>query len=379
MNIWEQFGEKPSIYAPEKGAEIVRPMTRLFERCGWLPLNSCFLNRERSFVASDEKLNKFPWAKSLAHIFERQANGDAVHVNVLADWSECYDKFYVGKNPGYDVDAAEEFNEEIEWRKKNRRYGERWRRVPNPNQSYFDWKNRRDSAARNTEEKIKDIQEYVLRNIVRSEDLNIEQKHFLLEYFARELYKDFWEKVSTGPDGLRPEKTIWCSRKEWCDEVYQKMPAYFREGAEIQKKVCAFTTYDFSAIASAIGPALPQMTTILQATAYQKIDRQLNTAIGYLDTFNESVEHSSRTGAFRENKLEQECNILKYRITIKVNDTGGGVVAREKVSRVVEDATTVGITAAVIGAGVAFPPLIGLAAIGMMIFGCATDGKRRRR
>lgn len=23
MNIWEQVGEKPSIYAPEKGAEII--------------------------------------------------------------------------------------------------------------------------------------------------------------------------------------------------------------------------------------------------------------------------------------------------------------------------------------------------------------------
>jgi len=368
MDFWEYFGEKPAIYAPERRAQIDRPMTEIFRYCKWLPLPNFFYNRMREFILTDPKISSSAWSKSLASLAEKKFCGMKIYPDELALWAERYHGKRVGEKPKYDPDAQASYRANRQYRRSY--YGTYPR---SPNQPYFDWKERRDEAAQDTLGVLMDFCEYVLRHIVRKDDFKIEQRHKILEHMADELYKKFWSVASGCGSDFTSYKNITCTRQQWNDSISRQMPDYLRQGADIQCKVCKFTAYDFDAIANFAGAELNQMCAILEATAAAKIRSQLKTALGYLDSFNRSVAESAKTGAMRENKIEQTCNILKYRINISVEDTGKGVVFAKKASDMAGQAVGVGLAAAAVGAVVARPPLLGLAALGMAIFG----GSRR--
>lgn len=367
-SFWSYFESKESIAVPENAAHINWPMTMAFKRSKWLPLPSAFVGRMIRFVAANKKLHAEPKYKDLARLAMRELQGMKLDLIDLARWAEKYLGVHVGRMPRYDEAAQDRYLEEREYSKRfNCRraltplYGYR----ENPNRKYFEWKERRDQANRMASPIMGEMKEYILRNVIEPSDLSIDQRNMILKYFVGELYKLYWREIS----GTSFSREIHCSLGQWRESAFVQMEEYLREGAEIQRKICAFSKYDLDAIANLVGEEMPQMLCIHEAAAVAKINSQLETAIEELKALNLSIEKASKLGAMRENSYERTFNILKYRISVHITDVGKGVVLSQKAKDMACNAVGIGIAAAAVGAVVAFPPLLGLGALSLAIFG----------
>lgn len=371
MDFWEYFGEKPAIYAPDRLAMIEFPMTELFKYCNWLPLPNFFFDRIRDFVREDPKIANARWARPLVEFAQSQFCGAKLYVNELANWSERYHGMKVGVRPKYDHDAQEAY---IERRRHAFRTHQRYADSISggPNQAYFDWRDRRNAAARDAETVLGNFCEYILRHVVRRDDFEITQRHKVLEHMAGELYTRYWKAAIERNTGHAKGAQIICSRKQWREEVASKVPDFLREGAELQRKICRFTDYDFEAIQNFAGDELPQMCAILEASACAKIQTQLNDSLTYLGNFDKSIDMSSQTGAMRDNKIEQSCSILKYRLNITVQDTGDGVIFQQKAANFAGQALETGVTVALSGLVSLINPFAGISMLGSAVSDCGS-------
>lgn len=363
--FWSYFECKEAIAAPENVARIDLPMTKAFKRCKWLPLPSAFAARMRRFVAADKKLQDDPKYNDLARLAMCELQGIKLDLIDLARWAEKYLGVHVGKMPHYDKAAQERYAEERRARHNGRVMPLSYKYRDKPNREYFAWKERRDSANRTATPKLAEMMEYILRNVVSPEDLTVDHRNIILKHFVGELYKSYWQEIA----GSSCSKEIRCSLDQWRESASIRMEEYLREGAEIQRKICVFSRYDLDALANLVGNEMPQMLYLHEIGAVAKIDNQLQTAIEELKALNGAIEKASKLGAMRENSYERTFNILKYRISVHITDVGKGVVLSQKAKDMACNAAGIGIAAAAVGAVVAFPPLLGLGALSLAIFG----------
>lgn len=381
-NFWEYVGEKPYIFTPDGKWRILYPMTQLFNMQKWLPLNDDYYDRLRMFINADDKLKGFGTAyidlANLACTRLRDNRQGGQHVKLAANFLGEE----IGPQPEFNREAYRKFQDERKSLLRRYTHGryDRYTRagkISDPNQPYHDWLRKRDAIMDKAIPYVNTMVEYLLRHIVNAEDYPVEFRHKILENLGRKLFLKYWKSVSGGYGVI--DKIICCTKAEWDQSVRQNLPEYINDAARIMWKICRFTAYDFSAIKSIIGDPFQAICKMLEAQAATKINAQLQDAMAQYDKFKDVALSSATTGAMRENEHSFECKILMYRIKVNLVDIGKGTALVRKISENASNAAVVGLGTAALGAVLAFPPLLGIGAIGMMLFGDSLEKSQKKR
>ncbi len=382
-NFWEYVGEKPYICTPDGKWRIQYPMTQLFNTRKWLPLNDDFYNRLRMFINDDDKLKgagtEYIDLANLACTRLRENRNAGQQVT----WAATFLGEEIGPQPEFNREAYRKFQEERKsldrryTRGRYDRYTRAEKKISDPNKPYHDWLRQRDAIMDRVIPYVNTMVEFLLRHIVNAGDYSVESRHKILESLGRKLFLKYWKSVS-GDYGVI-DKIICCTKAEWDESVRQNLSEYINDAARIMWKVCRFTEYDFSAIKNIIGAPFQAICKMLEAQAATKINAQLQVAMARYDKLKDVALSSATTGAMRENEHSFEFKILMYRIKVNLVDIGKGTALVRKISENASNAAAVGLGAAALGAVLAFPPLLGIGAIGMMLFGDSLEKSQKKR
>ena len=331
-DFWEYIGEKPNIYSPVQNVTIDLPITRVFKKRKWIPLSETFVNRLQEFISTDGKIQQgsellISLAKLAFEYVTTNGTDDSL-VNKKAKWAETFLGLFIGQEPRARKSQAEEQSYNLFSEQDPR--GTISHRVPV--ESHREWEIRRDSACHAAHKFIEVMLEYLLRHVIKIEELTLEDRNKILEYYARSIFIVRWKSYFNLIDFLDVGKSTSLTVESLRKFDRNNLPDVISEAVKKVRYVSSIATCDFSAISSVVGPELPILTKMLEAQATQKINTQVECAISEFEKFRKSVLELTKMGTMRENINRFECKILKYKVSIHVSDVGEGLIITRKIA-----------------------------------------------
>lgn len=368
LKFWEALGEPQALLAPGGKTRIDNPLCEFVLKSGWDPMPKLFAERMRKLLTTDPLFLASERMASLGRILSEEFFGRKPSDFVRAQWAVKYLGMDLGERPGYDREAENSY-----WEAKRERGGRRGSYVRNPNSEYYAWRDRRNAASLATDIALQVVREYALRRIVLAEDFPTEKRHAILEFFVKTLARRLWRSLA-GRDG-NVVRHVEMSYEQFCSGGKEDLVRYLGEVADDLRAFAKYTRFDLSAVARTVGPMMPQMLALIESTAMSRIETRLAAARAELEQFSEAMKGAFGKGMLRRNEMTFRCVVFKYEIDVKIVDIGGGFVAANKMCDALVTSVEHGVTAA----KVLFPPLVGFAALGVMVAAIVLEEKDKRR